>query len=91
MVDVQEYALQPRAGAAPRRGHHPKVAQAVEALRDEGNLPRHLRPVERDRRIVEWLAAHGYAADLPSRSAIGRYFGAAVASEQTGRNGQREV
>src|SRR5262245_33151273 len=60
--------------APVRRGHHPKIAQAVEALRRDGNLPRHLRPVERDRRVVEWLKANGYATDLPKRSALARYF-----------------
>jgi hypothetical protein len=84
-------ASQSRVAAVTRRGHQLKIAEAIEALRREGNLPRHPRPVERDRRIVEWLAAHGYAADLPSRSAIGRYFGAADASEQIGRNGQCEA
>ena len=79
MVDVHEYALQSRAGAVPRRGHHPKIAQAVEALRREGNLPPHLRVVERNKRIVDWLKANGYAADLPSRSAIARQFKAADA------------
>ena len=56
------------------RGHHPKIARAVEALRREGNLPMHLRAVARNKRIVEWLKANGYAADLPSRSAIARHF-----------------
>jgi hypothetical protein len=56
------------------RGHHPKIAQAVEALRREARLPCHLRPVERDRRILGWLKANGYAADLSSRSAIARHF-----------------
>jgi len=76
MADVHEHDLQLHACAVPLRGHHPKIAQAVEAPRRDGNLPRHLRPVERDWRIVEWLATHGYEADLPSRSAIGRYFSA---------------
>jgi hypothetical protein len=71
---MDRFGQQSPIGVAPRRGHSPKIAQAVEALRHEGNLPCHLRPVERDRRIVEWLAAQGYAADLPSRSAIARYF-----------------
>jgi hypothetical protein len=66
--------LERQSVARVRRGHHPKIAQAVEALRREGNLPRHLRPVERDRRVVEWLKANGYATDLPKRSALARYF-----------------
>jgi len=70
-------------GAVPLRGHHPKIWLAVEALRREGNLPRHLRVVERNKRIVAWLNAHGYDGDLPSRSAIGRYFEA----EQIGQIG----
>jgi hypothetical protein len=55
-------------------GHAPKIAEAVKALHLADRLPRHLRPVERDRRILEWLAEHGYAGDMPSRQAIGRFF-----------------
>ena len=69
-----DIALKSRAGTALRRGHHPKIALAVEALRREGNLPRHLRVVERNKRVVDWLNANGYAADLPSRSAIASHF-----------------
>ena len=39
----------------------------------------HLRAAARNKRIVDWLAAHGYGADLPSRSAIARQFKAADA------------
>ena len=71
---MADMGLPSRAVAVPRRGHQPKIAQAVEALRREGNLPRHLRVVERNKRIVDWLKANGYAADLRSRSAIA-FFG----------------
>jgi hypothetical protein len=56
------------------RGHGPKIREAVEALEASGELPRHLRPVLRDRRVLDWLAANGYGADLPSRSALARHF-----------------
>ena len=56
------------------RGHGPKIREAVAALEASGELPRHLRPVLRDRRILGWLAANGYGADLPSRSALARHF-----------------
>jgi hypothetical protein len=76
-----------RGQAVRRRGHHAKIAEAVCALRDAGRLPRHLRPTERDRRIVGWLAEHGYAGDkadhrgdLPSPSALARYFSASGAN-----------
>jgi len=67
---------------AARRGHQVKISVAVQALRQAGRLPPHLRPVERDRRIIDWLKAHGYAgdkvyghrSDLPSPSALARYF-----------------
>jgi hypothetical protein len=57
-----------------RRGHGPKIRKAVEALEASGELPRHLRPVLRNRRILDWLDANGYGADLPSRSALTRHF-----------------
>ena len=56
------------------RGHGPKIREAVAALEVSGELPRHLRPVLRNRRILDWLAANGYGADLPSRSALARHF-----------------
>jgi hypothetical protein len=56
------------------RGHGPKIREAVEALAACGEMPRHLRPVLRNRRILDWLAANGYGADLPSRSALARHF-----------------
>jgi hypothetical protein len=56
------------------RGHGPKIREAVEASEASGELPRHLRPVLRNRRILDWLAANGYEADLPSRSALSRHF-----------------
>lgn len=57
-----------------RRGHGPKIEEAVRALRREQRLPENLRTVERDRRILQWLEAHGYGEDLPSRTAIARHF-----------------
>ena len=56
------------------RGHGPKIREAVEALEACGVLPRHLRPVLRNRRILDWLDANGYGPDLPSRSALTRHF-----------------
>ena len=56
------------------RGHGPKIQEAVAALEACGELPRNLRPVTRDRLILNWLTGRGYAADLPSRSALARYF-----------------
>lgn len=56
------------------RGHGPKIQEAVAALEACGDLPRNLRPAHRDRRILDWLVQRGYAADLPSRSALARYF-----------------
>jgi hypothetical protein len=57
-----------------QRGHSAKIEEAIEALKAEGKLPRNLRTVERDRRILEWLTANGYGRDLPSRAAIARHF-----------------
>ena len=56
------------------RGHGPKIREAAEALEACGELPRHLRPVLRNKRILNWLEANGYGADLPSRSALARHF-----------------
>jgi hypothetical protein len=72
------------AGAEPQplprlpRGHQAKISLAVAALRAQGLLPPYLRPVQRDRLIVEWLIAAGYGDDLPSRRAIKRW----IESEQ---------
>ena len=57
-----------------RRGHGPKIQEAVAALEGCGALPRNLRPVHRDSRVLDWLHRNGYAADLPSRAALARYF-----------------
>jgi hypothetical protein len=57
-----------------RRGHGPKIREAIAALEARRELPRNLRPGTRDSRILDWLTGHGYAADLPSRSALARYF-----------------
>ena len=57
-----------------RRGHGLKIQEAVAALEAAGKLPRNLRPGHRDREILDWLAEHGYGADLPSRAALARYF-----------------
>jgi hypothetical protein len=56
------------------RGHGPKIHKAVEALEACGKLPHHLRPVRRDQLICDWLKANGYEADLPTRSALARFF-----------------
>jgi hypothetical protein len=67
------------AAAAPARArpyacHHAKIDKVVVALEAEGLLPPELRPVVRNRRIIDALMADGFALDLPSRWAIGRYF-----------------
>jgi hypothetical protein len=62
-----------QADARPRRGHGPKLGLAVRALEAQGVPVGSLRPVARDRIIEDWLKANGYAADMPSRSAIGRF------------------
>jgi hypothetical protein len=64
----------PSVTARPQRGHAAKIGLAVQALRAQGLLPPHLRPVQRDRIIIEWLIANGYRDDLPSRRAIKRWF-----------------
>lgn len=56
------------------RGHGPKIQEAVAALEACGELPRNLRPVTRNQRILDWLTGRGHKADLPSRSALARYF-----------------
>jgi hypothetical protein len=56
------------------RGHGPKIRKAVEALEARGELLRYLRPVRRNKLILDWLGGNGYAADLPSRPALARYF-----------------
>jgi hypothetical protein len=63
-----------------RRGHGPKIAEAVRTLRAEGRLPHALRPIEREKRITERLREAGYqGAELPSRHAIARFFDGASA------------
>jgi hypothetical protein len=64
----------PETPARPRRGHAPKLAEAVAALRADRKLPPNLRPSHRDKRIQDWLTAAGYGNDLPDRTAIRRYF-----------------
>jgi hypothetical protein len=56
------------------RGHAPKIAAAVGELEAEGELPPHLRPAHRDRRILDRLVRMGYERDLPNRDAIRRFF-----------------
>ena len=70
---------------APKRGHYAKIAEAVHALRRAGRLVPNLRPVVRDRRVIEWLKEHGYVGDLPSPSALTRFF--STGSERIGKNG----
>jgi hypothetical protein len=66
----------PTATAQSRRGHWPKIHEAVTALRAQGKLPPNLRPCHRDGRIQKWLLAEAeaYGDDLPDRWAIRRYF-----------------
>jgi hypothetical protein len=65
-------------GGGKRRGHGPKIDQALIALRISGRLPAHLRSSERDARIRSWLLAAGYCrTELPSRWAIARHLRAA--------------
>jgi hypothetical protein len=63
------------AAARRLRGHQPKIAEAVAALRAQGRLRGpNTRPTVRDKLILDWLDANGYHNDLPSPRAIGRYF-----------------
>jgi hypothetical protein len=58
---------------ARRQGHGPKIRAAIDALQAAGELPADLRPVERDRRIKDWLRRAGYTdTEQPSRFAISR-------------------
>lgn len=57
-----------------RRGHGPKIAEAVRALERDGALPPNLRPVQVRRLITDWLKANGYENDLPTKSSIDRFF-----------------
>jgi hypothetical protein len=54
------------------RGHFPKIAEAVTALKLSGRWPPNLRAGERHRRVLEYLRGVGYDRDLPSRSALTR-------------------
>lgn len=75
----RDLAREPAATPRTPRGHHaPKIAEASRALMREGKLPDHLRPGERNRRILAKLTATGYGNDLPSRSALGRFFATAA-------------
>jgi hypothetical protein len=56
------------------RGHGPKIRKAVEALEAHGEQLRYLRPVRRNKLILDWLGGNGYGADLPSRTSLSRYF-----------------
>jgi hypothetical protein len=89
-----EVDRQTRAAAEARvaaRGHGPKVAEAVQALRAAGKLPTNLRPVVRDGRIAKWLQEHGYAEDMPSRRAIGRYFKSHLQSAPLARRSEPRI
>jgi hypothetical protein len=86
-----------------RRGHCPKIQEAVAALEACGEFPRNLRPVRRDSLVLGWLTRNGYAADLPSRAALARYFassacnavnsGETVSADERGRTyeGHRSI
>lgn len=56
------------------RGHGPKIAEAVAALESDGALPPRLRPGVRNKLIWDRLRMLGYRCDLPSASAIRRFF-----------------
>jgi len=66
---------EPRAERRPRRGHHPKIAEAVAELQAEGLLVANMRPGIRNYIINERLKAKGHGPlDRPSRRALGRHF-----------------
>lgn len=68
------------------RGHGPKIAEAVQALRTEGRWPQNLRPGERDRRMRAKLAQLGYApSELPSRASLDRHLKTHIQSGQLGQ------
>ncbi|HEY7550635.1 MAG TPA: hypothetical protein VH913_14105 [Hyphomicrobiaceae bacterium] len=71
---VLDVAPEPDAAVRRSRGHAAKIGEAVHALEVAGRLPRHLRPVVRNDRILEWLEENGYEGDLPSPRAIGRWW-----------------
>jgi len=75
-------------GMGDLRGHGAKIAEAVRLLRADDRLPPYLRPVERNRRIIEWLIENGYAPDLPSRHAIDRYCKFHLQTEQNAQLAQ---
>jgi hypothetical protein len=69
----RDLALEPSVRRTSR-GHAAKIAEACRALWAEGKLPGNLRPGARDRRILKHLEGGGYEDDLPSRSALARFF-----------------
>jgi hypothetical protein len=73
-IALRVLALTENGVPAPKRGHHAKIEEAVQALRRAGRFPPNLRPVVRDRLVIDWLRTHGYAGDMPSPSALSRYF-----------------
>jgi hypothetical protein len=67
-------APNPSALLRRRRGHGPKIDDALSALRAAGKLPPSLRPSEREERICEWLKRQGYTPkELPTRWSIRRH------------------
>src|SRR5690348_816806 len=56
------------------RGHGRKIAMAVSSLEGEGRLRPLLRPVERNKRVLDWLMTNGYGDCLPSRRALDRHW-----------------
>jgi hypothetical protein len=65
---------EPQAPARPLRGHAAKIERAARALWANGVPPPGLRPVHRDKLIMDWLDANGYGEDRPSPRAIARWF-----------------
>jgi hypothetical protein len=56
------------------RGHAAKLEDAFTALRDAGQLPPSLRPVERYWRVRAWLESAGYRGrELPSKWTVARH------------------
>jgi hypothetical protein len=71
-----------RANRGAGNSHHPKIAEALQAMSASGAIPSNLRPQELHTRIRAELRRRGYlTAEMPSRHAIYRYFAAQRQSE----------
>lgn len=64
---------EPAAEARPLRGHGPKLMLALRALEAQGCPVLYIRPTARNRMFENWLRANGFANDMPSPSANGRF------------------